>query len=99
MCGTITRTSDVLSKRVFNGSDTRDPYRGGQVGDIRQADGTEARCFDRSLRQSHGPAADRSAWDQDDNINPFVFKTLNNSRNAFLQHGFRLQQITHDRVM
>jgi hypothetical protein len=97
--GVITRTPNVLSKGMFDGCDTRNPHRGSQGGDVRQADGAETRCFDLSLRQSHGPAADRSAGNEYDKINPFVFEMLNDGRDAFPQHGFWLQQIPHDRIM
>lgn len=95
----ITSTANVLPERMFNRSDARHADRGGQVGDVRQADGCEASRFDLTLCQSNGPAADRSTGDQDDHIYLPILKSLDNVRDAPVKHLFRLEQISHDRIV
>lgn len=72
LCISIACTTDILPKRVLDGSHARCADRGGQIGDIRQADRREASRFDLTLRQSNGPAADRSTGDENNHIHLLI---------------------------
>jgi len=95
----ITSTANVLPEGMFNRSDARHANRGGQIGDVRKADGCEASRLDLTLRQSDGPAANRSTGDQDDHVYLLILKSLDNIRDAPVKHLFRLEQISHDRIV
>ena len=60
----IAGLSQQVAQRVLNGCQARHTYSSREIRNAGQRDRAYARRFNCPLYQSHGPAADRSAWDQ-----------------------------------
>ncbi|MEJ2305876.1 MAG: hypothetical protein P8Y14_30510 [Anaerolineales bacterium] len=74
---------------------TRYADSGCQVGNAGERDRGHAGCFDLSLNQSYGPAADRSTGDQQDDVHPVLLHMLDHAWHAFSQQYLGLQDVSH----
>jgi hypothetical protein len=82
--------SQQVAQRMLDGRKPGHAHGGRQIGDARQRDRAYARCLNFPLHQSHGPAADRSARDQDDDVHSISLHVPDHGRRALLQQHLRL---------
>ncbi len=95
----VARLSQLVAQRLLDGRQPRHAYGGRQVRDAGQGDGADARCFDLSLYQSNGPAADWSARDQYDGVYAILPHVPDHGRHALLQQHLGLQDIAHEGIV
>ena len=95
LCIAFTRLSQQIPQRVLYGRQARYPNGGCQVGNAGEGDRGDAGCFDLSLNQSYGPAADRSTGDQQDDVHPVLLHMLDHAWHAFTQQYLGLQDVSH----
>jgi hypothetical protein len=95
----VTWLSQQVAKRMLDGRQARNADRGREIGDARQGDRADACLFNLSLYQSYGPAADRSARDQKDDVHLIPFHLPDHSRCAVPQQHFGLQDVAHKGVV
>jgi hypothetical protein len=91
----ISRLSQQIPQRVLYGRQARYADSGCQVGNAGEGDRGDAGCFDLSLNQSYGPATDRSAGDEQDDVHPVLLHVLDHAWHAFTQQYLRLQDVSH----
>ena len=88
--GHIAGLAQGAAQGIFDGSDARRADRQGQIRNGRQDNGGKSRRFDFALRQSNGPAANRSGRHKNNHIGMFCAQIANHCRDSFLKQCFRL---------
>jgi hypothetical protein len=73
------------AERILNRREARYTHGCRQIGDVGQRDGGDPGRLYRPLCQSHGPAADRSGRDQQDNVHLLLVEAANDLRHALLK--------------
>jgi hypothetical protein len=95
----IARLTQKVAQWVLDGCQARHAHSSREIRNAGQRDRAHARRFNCSLYQSHGPAADRSARDQQDDVHLIPLHVLDHRRHALLQKLLRLQDVAHNGVM
>ena len=99
LCVLVPRLPHGLSERMLNSRKPRYAHGGRQVRDVRQGNGSYAATFNLPLRQSHGPAADRSSRYEYGHIDLILPKMLDDRRDAFLKKLCRFENVSHERIV
>lgn len=99
LAGSIARLPKGTPQRKFDGGSARHADRGGYFGHRRQDDGGKASRFDFALRQSNGPAANRSGWHQNHHVSLVGAQIADDGGNGFLKQLFWLENVAHDGIM
>jgi len=84
------------SEGMLHGRHARHAHGCSQVGDVRYGHRRDPRCFDLPLRQSNGPAADRSRRDQGREIDRLVSELADDLWDAILEEHIGFEQVPHE---
>jgi hypothetical protein len=79
----VPRLPHDLAKGVLYSHEARDAHRRREIRYVRQGYGGYAGTFDLTLRQSYGPAADRSGGGEHCHVDLFLPEVVDDRRDAF----------------
>ena len=85
LSGGVTRLTQCAPQRILDRGNAGHTDRRRQIGHGCERDRRETCCFDFALRQSNGPAADRSGRHQDHHIGSVLAQVVDDCRHSLLQ--------------
>ena len=92
----IVRLTEWAAERELDRRDSRCSPGRRQVRNHRESDRADARLFDTPLRQSDGPAADRSDGDEDGEIHALSPHLLDDCWDRDIEKLGRIQEVPHE---
>ena len=84
---------------VLDSHESRDAHGPGKLRHTREGKGGEAQGFQFMRDQSHGPAADGSGGDQENQLHLILQEDLSHGRHRFVQQDRRIDGVAHVRKM